>query len=211
MPLLFTIEGNIGVGKTTLINTLRHTPEITGRKVIFLEEPVAIWESIKDDAGKNIIELFYSDQQAYAFSFQMMAYISRLTALKDAMAQHPDAIIITERSVYTDKHIFAKMLFDDKKISSIEYHIYNKWFDHFLKDGPLSGIIYLKCEPSIANERVIKRSRVGETIPLEYLERCHQYHQQWIENTQIPTNPIDCNNLTPDYTHISDFISTKTY
>ena len=28
MTLIFTIEGNIGVGKTTLINTLRNTTEI---------------------------------------------------------------------------------------------------------------------------------------------------------------------------------------
>jgi deoxyadenosine/deoxycytidine kinase len=208
MPLLFTIEGNIGVGKTTLINTLRNTPTINGHTVVFLEEPVSIWESIKDETGKNIIELFYANQETYAFSFQMMAYISRLTALKDAMEQHPDAIIITERSVYTDKYIFAQMLFDDKKISSIEYHIYNKWFDYFLKEVPLSGIIYLKCDPKVANERVRHRARAGETIPLEYLERCHQYHQQWIENTSIPTNTVDCNNSLPNLNEISAFIST---
>ena len=211
MPLLFTIEGNIGVGKTTLINTLRNTPNINGHTVVFLEEPVSIWESIKDETGKNIIELFYANQETYAFSFQMMAYISRLTMLKDAMEQHPNAIIITERSVYTDKYIFAQMLHDDKKITSVEYQIYNKWFDHFLKEIPLDGIIYLKCDPSVANERVQRRARVGETIPLAYLERCHHYHEKWIENTSIKTKTIDCNNISPDYTHISGFISTKTY
>ena len=56
-----------------------------------------------------------------------------------------------------------------KKISQIEYQIYNKWFDHFLKETPLAGIIYLRCDPKIANERVIKRARIGETIPLTYL------------------------------------------
>ena len=209
MPIIFTIEGNIGVGKTTLINSLCTLPEINGRKVVFLEEPISIWESIKDENGKNIIELFYADQELYSFSFQMMAYISRLTTLKDAMTQHPDAIIIIERSIYTDKHIFAKMLYHDKKISTIEYMIYNKWHGHFLKEVPLSGIIYLKCDPSIANDRVKRRARAGETIPLDYLEKCHDYHQQWIENTSIPTHTIDCNNIIPDYTNISQFISTN--
>ena len=208
MPMLFTIEGNIGVGKSTLINTLRETPEINGRKIVFLEEPVSIWETIKDETGVNIITLFYADQETYAFTFQMMAYISRLATLKEAIAEHPDSIIITERSVYTDKHIFANMLYYDKKISTIEYQIYNKWFNHFLNDVLLSGIIYLKCDPSVANVRVNQRARTGETIPIEYLEKCHQYHQQWIENTSIPTKTIDRNNAVPNFTHISEFIST---
>lgn len=208
MPILFTIEGNIGVGKTTLINNLHETSYISGRKVVFLEEPVSIWESITDNNGTNIIEHFYADQKAYAFSFQMMAYISRLTMLTDAIQQHPDAIIITERSVYTDKHIFAKMLFHDEKISDIEYQIYLKWFDHFLKGIPLSGIIYLQCNPTVAHERVLKRQRPGESIPFEYLERCHQYHQQWIENTTLPTSIVDCNSSLPNVNHISNFIST---
>ena len=211
MTLLFTIEGNIGVGKTTLINTLRNIIEIKDRKVIFLEEPVSIWESIKDDNGKNIIENFYADQKGHAFAFQMMAYISRIALLKETIKQNPDAIIITDRSVHTDKHVFAQMLFDDKKISNIEYQIYNKWFDHFLKETPLSGIIYLRCDPAVANERVIKRARIGETIPLTYLERCHHYHEKWIEKTQIPTSTVDCNKILPNYNQIGDFISTKIY
>ena len=43
-------------------------------------------------------------------------------------------IIITERSVSTDKHVFAKMLYDDNKIEKDEYTIYNKWFYEFLDD-----------------------------------------------------------------------------
>ena len=209
MTLIFTIEGNIGVGKTTLINTLHDITEIKGRKVIFLEEPVSIWESIKDDNGKNIIEHFYADQLAYAFAFQMMAYISRISLLKETIKQNPDAIIITDRSVHTDKHVFAQMLYDDKKIGNIEYQIYNKWFDHFLKETPLAGIIYLRCDPEVANERVIKRARIGETILLAYLERCHHYHERWIEETQIPISIVDCNKILPNFNHIDDFISTK--
>ena len=51
----------------------------------FFEEPVDEWATIKDKAGKTILEKFYAEQEKYAFAFQMMAYISRLTVLKHAI------------------------------------------------------------------------------------------------------------------------------
>ena len=41
--------------------------------------------------------------------------------MKNAIDVNPDAFIITERSLYTDKEVFAKMLYDDKKIEDINY------------------------------------------------------------------------------------------
>lgn len=190
MPI-FSIEGNIGVGKTTFINMIKEASH--EKHIIYLEEPVNEWLSIKNKENKTILELFYEDQDSYAFSFQMMAYISRLALLKKTIKEHPDAIIITERSVYSDRHIFAKMLFDDKKIEDVNYQIYNKWFDHFVEDVPISKIIYLKCDPSIALSRVLKRNRQGETIPLEYLEECHNYHEDWLLKTDTETLIIDAN------------------
>jgi len=73
MITIFTIEGNIGSGKSTLIRLLKQKyPEI-----ICLLEPVKEWEGIKDKQGENILTKFYKDQEKYSFSFQMMAYISR--------------------------------------------------------------------------------------------------------------------------------------
>jgi len=190
MPI-YSMEGNIGVGKTTFINMVKQM--YPSNNIIVLEEPVNEWLSIKNSDNKNILELFYADQNKYAFSFQMMAYISRLALLKQTLKQNPHAIIITERSVYTDKHIFAKMLYDDGKIEKINYEIYNKWFEHFAEDIPISKIIYLQCTPSIAHARVIKRNREGENIPLEYLTKCHTYHEEWICNTNIEYLIIDAN------------------
>ena len=107
--------------------------------------------------------------------------------------EHPQAIIITERSVYTDKHVFAKMLFDEGKIEKVNYEIYNKWFEHFIEDVPISKIIYLRCTPAIAHSRVIKRNRPGETITLDYLTKCHTYHEEWIEQSTVPYMILDAN------------------
>ena len=69
---------------------------------------------------------------------------------------HKNVIIISERSVFTDKEIFAKMLYDDDKIEDIEYNIYLKWFDEFVKDIQISGIIYVNTNSEICEKRVIK-------------------------------------------------------
>ena len=137
--------------------------------------------TIKDTDGATILEKYYADQTKYAFSFQMMAYISRLSLLRDALKGDYD-IIVTERSVYTDSMVFAKMLYDDKKIEEIEYMIYKKWFDEFLDDLPEIRLVYVKTDPKIASRRVEKRAREGETIPLSYLENCHKYHEDWLTN-----------------------------
>ena len=190
MPI-YSMEGNIGVGKTTFINMVKQLHKT--REIIVLEEPVAEWLSIKNNENKTILELFYADQNKYAFSFQMMAYISRIALLKQTIRENPQAIIITERSVYTDKHVFAKMLFDEGKIEKVNYEIYNKWFEHFIEDVPISKIIYLRCTPAIAHSRVIKRNRPGETITLDYLTKCHTYHEEWIEQSNVPCMILDAN------------------
>ena len=183
MTYIYSIEGNIGSGKSTIIKNLKKALyNLNYKNVIYLPEPVDVWESIKDNSGKNIIECYYENQEEYAFSFQMMAYISRIHQLRTAIKNNQGSIIITERSVLTDKNVFAKMLYDDKILSETEYAIYSEWYNEFISDIPEPIIVYLKTEPEVALSRVIKRNRPGENIPLEYLEKCSDYHNFWILN-----------------------------
>ena len=108
-----------------------------------------------------------------------MAYISRISLMRAALKKNYKVIII-ERSVYTDSAVFAKMLFDDKKIEEIEYKIYIKWVNEFIADFPPVSFIYVRADPNISYERVLHRGRQGETIPLDYLENCHKYHEHWL-------------------------------
>lgn len=186
MTILVTVQGNIGSGKSTLVEQLQQRfGQI--KKICFLQEPVDIWNTITDEHGSSMIKLYYSDQDSYAFSFQMMAYISRLHLLKQALSEKYD-VIISERSLDTDKNVFAKMLYDDGKIKEVEYKIYMKWFEEFKSDFPQEYIVYVKTSPDVAHARVNKRSREGENIPLSYLENCHDYHEKWLDTH--PTNRL---------------------
>jgi len=183
MTYIFSIEGNIGSGKSTLVKELQKSvPNILDKKVVYVQEPVNEWSKIKDKKGETILEKFYADQHKYAFSFQMMAYISRLALLRNIVRENPDAIIITERSVFTDREVFAKMLYDEGKIEDVDYQIYLKWFDEFIEEIPITGLIYVTTTPEKSKQRVDLRARVGESIPLSYLQRCHNYHESWIKN-----------------------------
>ena len=192
MAIIYTVEGNIGSGKSTLVKILKtHLQQrISYANFIFLQEPVDIWNTIKDNNGKTIIEKFYANQEKYSFPFQMMAYISRLTQITRTIEQNPNAIIITERSVFTDRNVFAKMLYDAGKMESINYEIYNKWFYEFINKTPLSGIIYLDTNPEKCSQRVKLRKRKGEDIPIEYLSNCKKYHDKWIQN-EVKKNTAD--------------------
>ena len=122
MTIIVSIEGNIGTGKSTLIKMMENFK--TSKPIIFLQEPVDEWTKITDKEGEPILTKFYADSKKWAFSFQMMAYISRLAVLRKTIRENPDSIILSERSLLTDKWVFAKMLHDDGIICDIDYKIY---------------------------------------------------------------------------------------
>jgi len=190
---IISIEGNIGSGKSTLLTNLKTFYNKNNNiHIIFLREPVDEWENIKDKDGNTMVKKFYMDQEKYSFSFQIMAYISRLRLLKDAIHNTPlekDIIIITERSLMTDKMVFAKMLYDSNKIEDVNYQIYLKMAECFSEDFTINKFIYVKTNPEICFNRIKERSRNGEcNIQLDYLNECSKYHEQMISN-------IDANNI----------------
>lgn len=180
--MIISVEGNIGSGKSTILKILRK--KYNDNDIIFVDEPVSEWNQIK--AGdKTILELFYQDKDKYSFTFQVMAYITRLRKLLEAIDNNPDKVIICERSIYTDKYVFAKMLYQQGFINEIEWQTYNYWFDTFKEKTKLDSIIYVSTEPSICFDRIKKRNRTGESnIPLEYLEHCHRLHQEWLSENK---------------------------
>ena len=214
-----SIEGNIGSGKSSLLENLKKHYS-SNKHVIFIKEPVDDWEKIKDNQGNTILKKFYADQEKYSFAFQMMAYISRLNILRNTVDRivkernslikereqnmlinydeqtnyfdFPKYIIISERSLHTDKYVFAKMLHDQGKIEDVCYQIYLNWFDEFAKDFAINYSIYVNTEPQNCYERIHKRAREGEeVIPLSYLTDCHNYHEKFLDkDTGIKTKKL---------------------
>lgn len=182
-PKIISIEGNIGAGKTTIIEQLEKQYKDI-KSILVVREPVDVWENIKDSNGESILAKFYKNPEKYAFSFQVMAFVTRLSLIRKLIKENPDCkLIICERSLEADKNIFAKMLYDDKQIDEINYKIYMKFYNEYKNDFKLNGLVYIHTEENVCYNRVHKRNRKGEeVVPLEYLKKCKEYHQDWLIN-----------------------------
>ena len=179
---LVSIEGNIGAGKSTLIQKLQEKYKDRS-DILFIQEPIDIWNTIKDNTGKNILQYFYENLGKYAFAFQIMAYTTRLNLIKETIrnASKKVKVIVMERSLEADSNIFAKMLFEDGVMNTIEYQIYNLMGKDNWNDYGVDGIIWLRTDPDESYSRIQHRNREGEQgINLEYLRKCHQYHLEWL-------------------------------
>ena len=190
-PIIISFDGNIGSGKSTKVKDIEEYYNAQGRKdILFIQEPVDAWNSVVDENGVTILSNYYKDKKRFAFRLQMLAYISRLALLRDAIKKGYK-YIITERCVGTDRNVFSKMLYDKGDIEHDEYIIYKKWYDEFISDVPIGAIVYIKASPEICLKRVNIRAREGENIPLEYLKECDKYHDEWINSENIPKLVID--------------------
>lgn len=208
--ICISIEGNIGSGKSTILKLLKETyPEWN-----FVDEPVDQWVGLKNDEGKSLLECFYADKRRWSFTFQNIAVLDRYQAMNKAIEKldpHKFNVIITERSIFTDKNIFAKMLHDTDDIDQLEWQIYSKWFNHIYKLYPaIHGFIYIQADPERCLERIAKRHRGGEDlIPMKYLRKVHENHEEWLRGSPLmPAVFIYDNNHndTFDIAQIKEFV-----
>jgi len=179
--MIFTVEGNIGSGKTTLIGELKNLKFDKPHIVVF--EQVKEWADLKDNEGVDILSLFYKDKQKYSYMFQSYVLFSRLHHLLNTIKENPNNIIICERCHLTDLYVFAKSLYEMKDINDIEWKVYNMWHQQLrdMLNIKIDGCIFVNTSPDVCYNRIKKRSRTGEEcIPLDYLQLLHNKHVEWL-------------------------------
>jgi deoxyadenosine/deoxycytidine kinase len=182
--MIVSIEGNIGTGKTTFLQYLEKNPEN-----IIIYEPVDDWLAIKDcNTGVSIFETYYKDKQRNAFLFQILALQTRFENLVKMSKKHKGRIMFCERSIYTDFHIFAKVMHRLGNMSDIEMQVYtkcHKFMCELADEVHIGGMIYLRASTEVCMQRVRKRNRLGEDqISLEFLTDLHDAHEHWLNDPQ---------------------------
>lgn len=192
-PILITLDGNIGAGKSTLLKAIHERfPHLT-----VIQEPVGEWLTMKSSSGESLLELFYKDTPRWAYTFQNCAILTRLIdTLRILKEWRPTEgklpVIITERSVLTDRYVFADMLYSQGKMDLLEWNLYLKWYNSFAADLPIRGIIHLATSVSTSADRIKIRGREGESgIPTDYLAALETQHAKWIAESELPTLSID--------------------
>lgn len=196
-----SVDGNIGSGKSTLISLLQR---VCPRHIKLLHEPVGDWEELRDGAGVSLLKNFYASPSQYGSTFQMVALFTRARTLLSALSNTAYSTVISERSIFTDRDVFAQMLFSDGTLSSMDYNAYILMFNWFktqlkLKTPPIT--IFLNTSPEVCLERIRNRHRDGEcSIQLPYLQQLHEQHLAYL--TTVPTKfVIDGNRPVEDVLH----------
>jgi len=205
-PIVISLDGNIGAGKSTLLAALQAAmPDVE-----FVEEPVGAWMTLKNAEGKSLLELFYADKRRWAYTFQNCAILTRLRAIRGALATTKKRVIVTERSVLTDRYVFAEMLRASGDIDEMEWQLYLQWFDTFAAYLPLRGIIYLTTCVGTSAKRIVQRGREGEeAIPLDYLSALDAQHERWLGATTLPVLRLSTEAEVPasaNVTAVAEFV-----
>ena len=117
--------------------------------------------------------MYYQDPKRWGFTFQIYAFMSRINKWTEYSKMTGEGIRISERSLLSDRYIFASIMKDSDILDEAEHLIYLQFYDQLVKMNgivDLFGVIYIQSPPDICAERIKKRSREGEgTIPLDYL------------------------------------------
>lgn len=213
-PIIISIEGNIGSGKTKLINNLKIKYEFN-KNVKFMDNSYKQLFHLKDDNNKNLIDYFLEDKIKYSYILQNFLFIIKtknlINMIKDnyyTIYQKP-IYIICERSVNSDKNIYNKYLYDENSINDIEYKIFNYWYDYVFPIVKVSNIIYLRTLPEVAFDR-----KIDKTVPKYYIQMLHSYHEEWINNNKNELNvcildgnkTLDKDTLNSFYEQIDNFM-----
>ena len=207
---LVSLEGSIGAGKSTFLKSLEDL-NIPDFHVLY--EPVDQWNVTIEPNTRNMFEMYYNDKKKYGFSFQMFVLQTRVQHLVDfvkGLDPQKDIIIVSERCPLTDYNIFADMMYSQGYMSDYDFVVYKKWYDYIVSSIPfeISALLYLRVDPNVCVERIMKRARSGEEkIDLHYLLMLHQKHEVWLNATNLPMLVLDGNGPLPDTQPVIDFIN----
>ncbi|ATP38578.1 deoxynucleoside kinase [Solibacillus sp. R5-41] len=158
-----TVEGPIGVGKTSLSKAISEAFKYHLLKEIVDENPFL---------GK-----FYEDIDEWSFQTEMFFLCNRYKQLSDI-----NHILDKQRSVVADYHIFKNLIFAKRTLKPVEYEKYEAIYNILTKDMPKPNmVIYLHASLDKLMERITMRGREFEkNISRDYMEQLSKDYHEFI-------------------------------
>lgn len=170
-----TVEGPIGVGKTSLSSIVAETLQYHLLKEIVDENPFL---------GK-----FYDNIEEWSFQTEMFFLCNRYKQLTDI-----HSILDQQRPVVADYHIFKNLIFAKRTLKPSEYVKYEAIYNILTADMPVPNVvIYLHATVDTLMQRIAMRGREFERlIARDYMEQLVSDYHIFIEQfeRQHPEIPV---------------------
>ncbi len=183
MKKYIIVAGNIGVGKSTLVNLLS-----TPLQCDPFFEPVTENPYLAD---------FYQDMNAWSFHSQVFFLAHRLQIHHSIL--HHNGSVLQDRSIYEDAEVFARNLFLQGRFNERDYATYRALYHSLIEFLPPPDlVIYLRGSVPTLSKRIALRSRNYEaSIPPDYLANLNQLYEEWIDSFHfcpvltVPADDLD--------------------
>lgn len=162
------IAGNIGSGKTTLTQQLsKHYG----------------WLPQFEDVENNpYLNDFYEDMPRWSFNLQIYFLNKRFKQIVEI--QTGEEIVIQDRTIHEDAHIFAPNLHAMGLMSSRDFENYRSLYEtvsSLIKPPDL--LIYLRASvPTLVNQIQRRGREYEDNLRLDYLRRLNEYYEKWISS-----------------------------
>jgi len=159
------VAGNIGAGKTSLVDFLCKRYDV---KPFY--EPNDTNPYLKD---------FYQDMRRWAFHSQIY-FLTHKFRLHRELERYPKAVI-QDRTIWEDAEIFARNLHRSRYINKRDWQTYSELYQTIRRDLQRPDVmIFLHCPVRVMRQRIRQRGRdIEQSIPLAYLRRLQKLYQEW--------------------------------
>ncbi len=171
MRKAIAIAGNIGAGKSTLVEFLSRTYGIA-----------PYYEPSEDNP---YLPNFYEDMKRWSFHSQLY-FLSNKFRIHQKLDRMP-GLVVLDRTIFEDAEIFATALHDMRCIDDRDWATYCTFYKSILDAiKPPDLMIYLRCSMRTLRKRIKLRGReMEEDIPLAYLKRLDKLYENWIESYEM--------------------------
>jgi deoxyadenosine/deoxycytidine kinase len=162
----FVLDGNIGSGKTSVIDVLQKRAI---KDTLCVPEPIGSYTNCAD---KNLLAEFY-EGKAVAFQLQLNILMSNFREYeKNRPSQVESKKVIFERGIMSTRQVFAQQLFIDGFLTKVELRLIDDVIELTKQFDPQAKAAFFISTPStVCMTRIAMRDRVGENnISLDYLE-----------------------------------------
>lgn len=198
-PTYIAVAGNIGCGKSTLVDFICRTFDV---------EPF-----FEPNAANPYLVDFYADMKRWAFHSQIYFLTHKFRIHQELQIQRRHCTVVQDRTIYEDAEVFATYLHRRRSINKRDWEVYEDLYRSIVASlEPPDLMIYLKASVRTIKKRIKLRGRPEEQqIPASYLRALNALYEEWFASyDRSPTIVLETDKLDymSDLVHRIDVLNT---